>query len=468
MKKIISMLFVSALLVCCGQYDDTAIQEKLDSQDARIEALAAEIAELGQIVDAMKAGDYVTGVEPIIEGGVTVGITVTFHSSPSATILFSTGGSGNGIASAVLEGSVLVLTLSSGETMRLPVTTVPVIALAKDTVLVLAGKSATVGYTVAGGDEGNSVQTLVEGLWAAKAVPSGTAAGNITVMAPDPCSDAKVVAVVTSAAGLSSFRTLLCREALFSVAKASYGVESDAGQLKIPVVNNIGAYTVVIPTEATWISTVSAAEDELTLAFEENTESERQATVKLKNDAYQAEVSFKIVQEDGGTFVWKHITAANQVVAGDCVLAFLRESDSKMMFISGATAINRNPVAAEAAVAGVSFEGDDITNVNSAYIWKISASGEYWNFAGSNGLYLIGCDKYQGVAVLTDLKGQYQTTNTYSRNWYFEDDATHGLQMKVTESASRQLTIANDATTWTMNPTSERNGKIVLYYKTRL
>ena len=467
MKKIISLLFLSALLVCCGQYDDTAIREKLDSQDARIEALAAEIAEIGQIVEAMKAGDYVTGVEPIIEGGVTVGITVTFHSSPSATILFSTGGSGNGIASAVLEGSVLVLTLSSGETVRLPVTTVPVIALAKDTVLVLAGKSATVGYTVSGGDEGNSVQTLVEGLWAAKAVPSGTAAGNITVMAPDPCSAAKMVAVVTSAAGLSSFKTLHCLEALFSVAKASYGVVSDAGQLKVEVVNNIGAFTVEIPTEATWLS-ATATEEEVTFAIEENTGAERQAEVKLKNAAYQAEVSFKIVQEDGGTFVWKHITAANEVVAGDCVLAFLRESDSKMLFMSGASALNRNPVAADATAAGVTFDGGDITAVNSAYVWRVSASGDYWNFAGSNGLYLIGCDKYQGVAVLTDLKGNYHTTNTYSRNWYFEDDATHGLQMKVTESAGRQLTVADDATTWTMNPTAERKGKIVLYYKTRL
>lgn len=72
------------------------------------------------------------------------------------------------------------------------------------------------------------------------------------------------------------------------------------------------------------------------------------------------------------------------------------------------------------------------------------------------------------MAVLTDLKGNYHTTNTYSRNWYFEDDATHGMQMKVTESAGRQLTIADAATTWTMNPTAERNGKIVIYYKTRL
>ncbi len=467
MKKVISLLLLSVLLVCCGQYDDTAIKEKLDDQDARIEALAAEIAELGQIVEAMKAGDYVTGVEPIIEGGITVGITISFHSSPSATILFNTGGSGNGISSAVLEGSVLVITLSSGEEVRLPVTTVPVITLEKDTVLVFAGQSASVSYTVSGGDNGNSVQTLVEGLWTAKAVAAGTGAGSITVTAPDSCTPAKVVAVVSSEAGLSSFRTLECLEALFSVSKTSYGVASDAGQLKVAVENNIGAFTVDIPTEASWL-TATATTEEVTFTIEENTGSERQATVKLKNAAYQAEISFKIVQEDGGTFVWKHISSASQVVAGDCILAFLRESDSKLLFISGATAINRNPVTVEAAAAGVTIDGEDITSVNPAYTWKISASGEYWNLAGSNGLYLIGCDKYQGVAVLTDLKGNYHTTNTYSRNWYFEDDATHGMQMKVTESAGRQITVADAATTWTMNPTSERNGKIVIYYKTRL
>ena len=466
MKKIISLLFLSILLVCCDQYDDTAIKEKLDSQDARIEALAAEIAELGQIVDAMKAGDYVTGVEPIIEGGVTVGITVTFHSSPSATILFSTGGSGNGISSAVLEGSVLVITLTSGETVRLPVTTVPVIVLAKDTVLVFAGGNGSVGYTVTGGDAGNSVQLFVEGLWSAEAVPGEAGAGSITLTAPNPCSDAKVVAVVTSAAGLSSFKTLVCREALFSVAKASYGVASDAGQLKVAVVNNIGAYTVDIPTEATWISTVSAAEDELTLAFEENTGSERQATVKLKNEAYQAEISFKIVQEDGGTFVWKPISEASQVVAGSCIIAWLRESDSKLFFLASDVSLTRNPSAADATAAGVTFDGSDINAVKDSYEWKVSASGTNWNFAGKNGLYLIGCDKNQGVAVLANLNGQYQSTNTYSRDWYFVNDADHGLQMKVTESATRYLSIPTDYLDWRMLP--ELNGKIVLYYKTRL
>ena len=468
MKRILTLLCLSALLVCCGEYDDTAIKEKLDDQDARIEALTAEIVELGQIVSAMKAGDYVTGVEPIIQGGVTVGVTISYHSSPSTTILFSAGGSGGGINSVVLENSVLVITLASNEVVRLPVTTVPAITLDKDIVLVFAGSKASVGYTVTGGDSGNSVQLLVEGLWSAEAVPGEAGAGSISLTAPNPCTNAKVVAVVTSAAGLSSFKTLVCREALFSVAKASYGVASDAGQLKIPVVNNIGTFTVDIPAEATWLS-ASATADEVAFSIAENEDSERQATVKLKNEAYQAEVSFKIVQEEGGSFVWKPISTAAQVVAGDCVLAFLRESDSKLLFMSGAAAIKRNPVAAEAAAAGVTFEGDDITEVDAAYTWKISISGEHWNLAGSNGLYLIGTDKYQGVAVLTDLKGHYLSdTITYSRDWSFLDDADHGLQMKVTKSDDRQLTVADEATTWTMSPTGERTGKIILYYKIRL
>jgi hypothetical protein len=467
MKKILTALCLAALLIGCQKYDDTQIKDDLTEQNNRIEQLARQIAELRQLVDALSAGDYVTGVAPIVQDNATVGITISFKNSPSVQIHFATGGSSNGISSAALENSVLVITLTSGEVVRIPVTTVPVITLEKETVLVFAGNSATVAYMVAGGDEGNSVQTLVEGLWAAEAVSTNAGAGSITVTAPNPCGAAKVVAVVTSGTGLSSFKTLECLEARFSVAKASYGVASDAGQLKVDVENNIGAFTVEIPTEATWLS-ATATEEDVTFTIEENTGDERQATVKLKNDEYQAEISFKIVQEDGGTYVWKPISSVAQVVAGDCVLAFLRESDSKLLFISGAAAINRNPVAAEAAAAGVTVDGDDITSVNAAYIWKISASGEYWNFAGSNGLYLIGCDKYQGVAVLTDLKGNYHSTNTYSRNWYFEDDATHGMQMKVTESAGRQLMIADAATTWTMNPTGERNGKIVIYYKTHL
>ena len=467
MKRILSLILFAALLSGCGKYDDTELRGVIDAQDARITALAAQIAELQQIVDALSAGDFVTGVEPIKEGETTVGITVLFHASANVVILFASSGSGSGISGATVTGGELLLSLVSGATVRLAITPVPELALDKASVLLFPGGNTTVAYTITGGDAGNSVQALVEGLWSAEVVPTDATAGTVSLTAPDPCTDAKVVLMVTSGAGKSSFRTIACTEAHFSVAKASYQAAAEAGQFAVSVNNNLGAFTVEIPQEAAaWLAAPAVSETEVTFALTENTGEERSATVKLKNAAYDAEVSFQVVQADGGTFVWKPVTTAAGVVAGDCVLAYLRQGDSKLLFLSGATALNRNPAAVEAAAAGVTFTGDDITAVDAAYIWKAAASGTNWTFAGSDGLWLIGADKYQGAAVLADLKGYYHSTSSYARTWSFTDDADYGLQMLVTESASRHLSVADEATVWSMMP--ELKGHIVLYYKTRL
>jgi hypothetical protein len=465
MKKLISILLAFALLAGC-KYDDTELRGQIDTQQARIEALAAEISELRQLLDAVTSGGYVTNVTPIVTSGATVGITVSFRNAPDVTINFGSGSSGSGIRSVVLEDNVLVITLTSDEVVRIPVTTVPVVALEKEQILVFAGGTASVGYTLTGGDSGNKIQLLIEGLWQAEAVATDAQSGKINVTAPDPCTDAKVVVAVASAAGLSSFATLLCAEAHFAVAKTSYKVDAEAGQLKVPVENNLGAFTVEIPSAATWLTAAEVSETEVTFALTENTSDERKATVKLKNEAYAAEIALEVVQSEGGTFIWKPVTTAAGVKAGDCIITYLRASDSKLLFLSGATAINRNPAAVEAAAAGVTFSGDDITAVDAAYVWTAAASDANWTFAGSNGLWLIGSDKYQGAAVLTDLKGYYDPGSTYARTWSFTEDATYGLQMMVTVSAGRHLSVADDATLWSMLP--ELKGKIILYYKTRL
>ena len=467
MKRILTLILFAALLSGCGKYDDTELRGVIDAQDARITALAAQITELQQIVDALSAGDFVTGVEPINEGETTVGITVLFHASANVVILFASSGSGSGISGATVTGGELLLSLVSGATVRLAITPVPELALDKASILLFPGGNTTVAYTTTGGDAGNSVQALVEGLWSAEVVPTDATAGSVSLVAPDPCTDAKVVLMVTSGAGKSSFKTLTCAEARFSVAKSSYPAAAEGGQFTVSVENNLGAFTVEIPQEAaSWLAAPAVTESEVTLAVAENTGEERSATVKLRNAAYNAEVSFSVVQADGGSFVWKPVTAAANVVAGDCVLAFLRQSDSKLFFLSGAASINRNPAAVEAAAAGVTFTGDDITAVDAAYVWKVAASGTNWTFAGSDGLWLIGANKFQGAAVLTDLKGYYQATDTYARTWSFVDDATYGLQMLVTESAARHLSVGDDATVWNMVP--ELKGHIILYYKTRL
>lgn len=463
MKKIVAILTMTALLVCCSSYDDTSLREEIDSQDARIESLVKEIADLRKILDTVKAGDCVTGVEEISSDGVTTGIKVLFKNSPAVTIMFSFSGSSDGVVDAKVQDGKLVFILSGGDRLSIPVMSAPVLELEREKVLVFPGKTVELPYELSGGDSGNSVQIFVEGLWEAE-----VSQNVISITAPSPCQDAKIVVVATSGAGLSSFGTIMCSEASLAPAKASWAVSADAGALEVPVTTNLDSFDVVIGEDAGWLRFDSFAAGTMRLVYDANEGNDRSAAVTLKDDSSQAEAAFTVSQEEGGTFVWKPVTKADSVVEGECIVSYLRKSDSKQFFLSGGAALNRNPALVEAEGAGITFDNSDITAVNPDYAWTIASSGDYWTLSANEGLYLIACDKFQGVAVLSDLKGYYQNTNTYTRNWSFLDDADYGMQMKIPESAGRQLTIGDTATTWNMTPTGERNGGIILYYKTRL
>lgn len=463
MKKILTILAAAALLFSCVGYDDTALRGELDSQDERIESLAREIAELRQILDAVKAGDCVTGVEEISSEGVTTGIKVLFRSSPAVTILFSFPTDADGVVNAELKDGALVFTLGSGDKLSLPVASAPVLSIERENVLVFPGKTVELSYEISGGDSKNSVQLFVEGLWEA-----GVSGDAISITAPSPCQEAKIVVMATSGAGLSSFATIVCSEARLAPSKAAWTVGSDAGTLEVPVSTNLSAFDVVIEEGVLWLREESATKESVRLAYDANEGDARSAKVTLRNVESLAETEFTVSQEEGGTFIWKPVSKAESVVQGECIVTYIRKSDSKQFFLSGATSLTRNPALVEAAEAGVTFNESDITAVNPDYTWKIAASGDYWTLEGKGGLYLVACDKFQGVAVISDLKGYYQSTNAYTRDWSFLDDADNGMQMKVTESAGRQLTIGDTATAWNMTPTAERNGGIILYYKTRL
>lgn len=462
MKKRLTILAMSALLFSCGGYDDSAIREELDSQDARIESLAREIAELRGILDAVKAGDCVTGVEELSSEGVTTGIKVLFRNSPEVTIMFSFSGSAGSVMNAEVKDGSLIFTLGSGETLSIPVFSAPVLSLERDSVLLFPGKTATVAYAISGGDSDNSVSLFVEGLWEA-----GVSEDAISLTAPSPCTPAKIVVVATSGAGLSSFATIVCSEARLTATKASWQVNSDSGTLEVPVSTNLASFEVEVEEGALWLRKEAVTAEGVTLVYDANEGDARSATVTLRDDESLAEFAFTVSQEEGGTFIWKPVSKADSVTEGVCIVSFLRKDGSKQYFLPGATSLPRNPALVEAAGAGVTFDGTDITAVNPDYTWKIAASGDYWTLEGKGGLYLIACDKFQGVAVLSDLKGYYQSTNTYTRSWSFTDDAEYGMQMKVPESAGRQLMIGDTGTAWNMTPTAERNGGIILYYKTR-
>lgn len=90
MKKY--FLFVIATIfaaVACSQYDDTEITDRVDNLENRVaalEKLQSQVSELQTLVQALQNKDYVTGVTPIMEGGVQVGYYIMFTQSGTVEI----------------------------------------------------------------------------------------------------------------------------------------------------------------------------------------------------------------------------------------------------------------------------------------------------------------------------------------------------------------------------------------------
>lgn len=94
MKKLLTLtLLVSFMGLWSCAYDDTPIWEKVNDHENRIsylEQLCTEmnsnISAMQTILEALENNDYITGVTPIVEGGETVGYTISFAKSDSITI----------------------------------------------------------------------------------------------------------------------------------------------------------------------------------------------------------------------------------------------------------------------------------------------------------------------------------------------------------------------------------------------
>lgn len=84
---------VLALVVSSCGYDDTAIWDKVNAVEDRVAKLEelcnktnSDIEALRTIVTALQQNDYVVSVAPVIEGGKTIGYTITFAKSGEVTI----------------------------------------------------------------------------------------------------------------------------------------------------------------------------------------------------------------------------------------------------------------------------------------------------------------------------------------------------------------------------------------------
>ena len=84
MKKLFYLAALCLLAFSCQKYDDTALTGRVDDLEKRVtalEKLQTQMTELQNLVKAIEAKDYVTAVQPIVEGGVTVGYAIMFSQS---------------------------------------------------------------------------------------------------------------------------------------------------------------------------------------------------------------------------------------------------------------------------------------------------------------------------------------------------------------------------------------------------
>ena len=81
------------IAVGCEKFDDSAIWDKLNAHESRLNALEqlcsqmnTNISSLQLVVEALQNKDYVTNIAPITEDGKIIGYTITFSKSGSVTI----------------------------------------------------------------------------------------------------------------------------------------------------------------------------------------------------------------------------------------------------------------------------------------------------------------------------------------------------------------------------------------------
>ena len=113
-------------------YDDSAVVDRLDDMEQRIEELEKQygkaqedIEALRTLIGVLQSRDYITSVTPILEGEEIVGCTITFANSDPITI--NTCGCKEGeegedciIVGIVENETEVIITLSDGSTITIP------------------------------------------------------------------------------------------------------------------------------------------------------------------------------------------------------------------------------------------------------------------------------------------------------------------------------------------------------------
>ncbi len=170
-----------------------------------------------------------------------------------------------------------------------------------------AGASASVDYTIVGGDEQTTIEAFGDGGWSADIVAESATTGKVVVTAPSEISKrGKVIVLATSGLGGVAMKSLYFDEGVLTGIFDTYEVGWDACTLSVTLNTNL-SYSVEIPAEAQeWISLAQTRAtirtETLTFSIAKNPDKmPRAAILKVVGESGNMLHQFQIIQHQSKT-----------------------------------------------------------------------------------------------------------------------------------------------------------------------
>ena len=198
LKRILLIIGVVALSAACTQFDDSALQEQLQSQNKSLQSLKDKIAALEAVQKAYDANLFITGVTNI-DGGYLL----SFSDGSSAEILNGADGqTGSGetlIQSIIVGDNSVKFLLTDGTTLEIPL----YYALSIDfdssgSVVMEAGTVREIGYTITSRLDDISIEVIASSDLKAKVNPNGKKNGTIKVQSTGALDEFSKVSVLVA------------------------------------------------------------------------------------------------------------------------------------------------------------------------------------------------------------------------------------------------------------------------------
>lgn len=213
---------------------------------------------------------------------------ISYNNGVTWEVIGTAGTTGDVVFSSVVDGTEsVVFTLKDGTTIEIP--KVQEFAIVVDTDVVMsAGSTASVSYTITAADEGTVVDAFGTKGFDAEVNATSASAGTVTITAPDPLTKGKVYIIAVKSNGATAARILSCEEGVFTVDEIAFATKVPAagGSFEVPFQTNLEDPIVMVDPAYQWIHYVETkAIRNGTIAFnvDENTSDEERSGVVIIN-----------------------------------------------------------------------------------------------------------------------------------------------------------------------------------------